>query len=451
MLKAGFARLDITPPFGTPLAGYYEMRYADGVLDPVCLNAVAVNSAEDTILIITADVLMVRLAVADELRELIAKRTGVPTDHILINSLHQHTSLRIGGKGGAVVKDQAYLDIFYRKFADVAQMAIDDMAEASYGTAVEEAVTPISFVRRYYLKDGSLQTNPGHVPVEELVGPAARSDNKVRLLRFQRSGKPDIAIVNFCTHPDVIGGTKISADWPGFVRRFVEAEHPDAHCMLMNGFQGDTNQHNYMIGPEGIKRGYTHSEYMGRVIADTVNLIWDRITTQEKETLYGATRIVFNKCSTRGEEHYEECKEFADRYRAGDYSKKETASGIVLAEACRIADIPGQPVYHKLLITVLGLGDIVFFGLSGEPFTEYSYNAQELVPDKFLMTATCANGGEGYLPSKLAFEQGGYEVISSHFTPELEETIIKAAGEMLIWQWNMPRDFGESKDVDGHG
>ena len=162
-----------------------------------------------------------------------------------------------------------------------------------------------------------------------------------------------------------------------------------------------------------------------------MNLIWDKLEPRAGDKLFGETRIVFNKCSTRGEEHYEECKAFAARYRAGDYSKKQTESGIPLAEACRIADIPGQPVYHKLLVTVLGLGDIAFFGLSGEPFTEYSYNAQEIVPDKFLITATCANGGEGYLPSKLAFDQGGYEVISSHFTPQLEETVLQAAGEML--------------------
>ena len=96
MLKAGFARVDMTPPFGTPLAGYYEMRNADGVLDPVYLNALALNDEEKTLVIITADVLLVRMDVCDMLRAMIAERTGVPADHILINSLHQHTSLRIG-------------------------------------------------------------------------------------------------------------------------------------------------------------------------------------------------------------------------------------------------------------------------------------------------------------------------------------------------------------------
>ncbi|MBQ5755719.1 MAG: 30S ribosomal protein S7, partial [Erysipelotrichaceae bacterium] len=41
-------------------------------------------------------------------------------------------------------------------------------------------------------------------------------------VRFVREGGNDIAIVNFPVHPDTIGGCKISADYPGFVRRTVE-------------------------------------------------------------------------------------------------------------------------------------------------------------------------------------------------------------------------------------
>ncbi len=434
MLKAGFARVDMTPPFGTPLAGYYEARYADGVLDPLYLNALALNDGEKTIVIVTADVLMVRMDVCDMLRAMIEERTGVPADHILINSLHPHTSLRIGGKvekGGVVVSDQAYLDILYRKFCDVAQMAVNDMVEATYGTAVQHAVEDISFVRRYFLKNGKLVTNPGGVPPEEIDRHAARSDNDVRLVMFKREGAKDIALVNFACHPDVIGGTKISADWPGLTRTFVEAEHKDAHCILMNGFQGDTNHYNFFKGKDGCKKGYKHSIHMARVITDTVNLIWDKTETQEKHGLYAEMRHVFNKCSTRGEEHYEECRAFYVRYKSGDYSVRKTPSGIDLPEAARIARIPEQPVYHKIPITVLGMGKIAFFGLGGEPFTEYSYIAREACPDKFILTATCANGGEGYLPSTQAFEQGGYEVVTSNFTPNLQTDVMKASLEML--------------------
>lgn len=439
MLKAGFSRVDITPPFGTPLAGYYEMRYADGVRDPVQLNALAMNDGERTVVLITADVLLIRLTVCDELRALINERTGIGAENVMITGLHPHTSMRIGGEGGSVVRDRNYLDVLYRKFADVAQMAIDDMAEATFGTAVTPTAEPISFVRRYYLKDGRLKTNPGGHTPDEIAGPAAEADNNVRLIRFVREGKKDIALVNFCTHPDVIGGTKISADWPGFVRRFVEAEH-DTHCIFVNGFQGDTNHINFMVPKEERRKGrvyaygdkgYAHSEYMGRTIADAVNVIWDKTERATEDKLHTEMRLVYIKTSTRGMEHFAECSAFNARYRAGDYSVKKTESGIELAEACRIAAIPEQPTYQRIPITVIGLGKIAFFGLGGEPFTAYAFAARKAAPDKFIVTACCANGGEAYLPTKQAFDQGGYEVISSHFSPDLEEKIMKDAAEML--------------------
>ena len=57
MLKAGFSRVDMTPPLGSPMAGYFEYREAEGILDPLELNAIAVSDGENTILVVTADIL----------------------------------------------------------------------------------------------------------------------------------------------------------------------------------------------------------------------------------------------------------------------------------------------------------------------------------------------------------------------------------------------------------
>ena len=38
MIKAGFARVDVTPPLGTLIAGYFNERKSDGVRDPIELN-----------------------------------------------------------------------------------------------------------------------------------------------------------------------------------------------------------------------------------------------------------------------------------------------------------------------------------------------------------------------------------------------------------------------------
>ena len=59
MFQAGFARVDVTPPLGNPLAGYFRERLSDGVLDPIELNALAVNDGENTVLVITGDLIYV--------------------------------------------------------------------------------------------------------------------------------------------------------------------------------------------------------------------------------------------------------------------------------------------------------------------------------------------------------------------------------------------------------
>ena len=42
-LQAGFSRVDMTPPLGAHIDGYYFDRYVEGVRDPLYINAVAVR------------------------------------------------------------------------------------------------------------------------------------------------------------------------------------------------------------------------------------------------------------------------------------------------------------------------------------------------------------------------------------------------------------------------
>ena len=162
MLKVGFARLDITLPLGTGMAGYFAPRYATDVRDPLSLNAIAFSDGEQTSVLITVDALGMRFMFCDEVRALIEEKTGVPADHVIINALHQHTSFVMRPKGGTcALEDKTYIDVLYRKFADVAKMAVDDMADATLLVSVAPATVPLSFIRRYRMKDGSVKTNPG--------------------------------------------------------------------------------------------------------------------------------------------------------------------------------------------------------------------------------------------------------------------------------------------------
>ena len=123
MLQAGFARIDITPPFGNDLSGYYERRLANGTLDPLYLNAVALTVGEETVLLMAADYIGIKMEQSIAIRELISERTGVPSDHILLAALHQHTSPCIADptKKETSLRDKVFIDVVYRRFADAAQ------------------------------------------------------------------------------------------------------------------------------------------------------------------------------------------------------------------------------------------------------------------------------------------------------------------------------------------
>ena len=74
MLQAGFARVDITPPLGTPMAGYFHKRCAKGVLDPLYANAVAITSGEETVILIALDALGIQESYTDTVRAAIEEK-----------------------------------------------------------------------------------------------------------------------------------------------------------------------------------------------------------------------------------------------------------------------------------------------------------------------------------------------------------------------------------------
>ena len=432
MIQAGFARVDVTPPLGTPVSGYFNERLAKGVRDPIQLNALAFGNGQESAVIIACDVVAIVQDIADELRTLVAERTGIAAERVMICALHQHTSVCLGGRDIFFpVRDSAYLDLFYRKCADVAKMAVDDMSEARVFAAEGESEKPLGFIRRYLREDGSIATNPS-AKGPKPVCPLDTADNTVRLLRFVREGKADIAYVNFSTHPDVIGGSRFSADWPGFVRRFVEADNKNVHCISITGFQGDSNHVDFMKPkeerfPEG--QGYDHSRYMGRVIADTVKRLWDTGTEHVGEEIAGEIRTVYNLTSNKGFEYTDEAEQYVASYYAGDLKKTEHIRDI--ATAVRILDLRRAPLYQRVALTMLTLGDILFFGIGGEPFTRYRRIAEGMVKGKMLLCSCCTNGYQGYLPSAKAFAEGGYEVNNTFFTDTLEAECVATMDEML--------------------
>ena len=67
-MRVGVAAVDITPPLGIPMAGYYHARGADGVLDPLYSKAMVIESDGERVALVALDIIGITRAITDQAR-----------------------------------------------------------------------------------------------------------------------------------------------------------------------------------------------------------------------------------------------------------------------------------------------------------------------------------------------------------------------------------------------
>jgi hypothetical protein len=82
-------------------------------------------------------------------------------------------------------------------------------------------------------------------------------------------------------------------------------------------------------------------------------------------------------------------------------------------------------------IQVLAVGPIAFVAIPGELFVELGMEIQKASPFPYTFIVELANDGIGYIPTKEAFSQGGYEAITSRMSPGGGELVVAKAIELL--------------------
>ena len=105
-LQAGFSRVNITPALGTPLSGYYKARYAEGVLDELEINALALSAGENTVVLMAADLCFIGKPEQAAVCAAVCEATGLAPHQIVIHSTHTHTGPVVNMEG----KDRLAVD-----------------------------------------------------------------------------------------------------------------------------------------------------------------------------------------------------------------------------------------------------------------------------------------------------------------------------------------------------
>jgi hypothetical protein len=77
------------------------------------------------------------------------------------------------------------------------------------------------------------------------------------------------------------------------------------------------------------------------------------------------------------------------------------------------------------------LGNCALVGIPVEPFAEIGAAVKEASPFATTFFSGYTNGANYYLPMAYAYEEGGYEVWMSPFSPEAADKTIRASIELL--------------------
>lgn len=439
-LQAGFSRVDITPMLGIGMAGYYVPRKADGVLDNLQINALALACGEEKAVLISVDHCGIVKEVLNPMIQNICDVTGLPREAVYIHSTHTHTGPFLNYAPADPLEIE-YAQTVKHKLADAACLALADLRPAKMGYGIGDAPN-IAFVRRFRMKDGSVRTNPG-VDNPDIVAPIGDVDERVNVLRFDREGD-SLVLVNFGNHPDVVGGTKISADWPGFLRECVEKALDHTKCIFFNGAQGDVNHVNVhprvgylndmFMDFDDVARGYKHARYMGRVVAGGVLQAFDKVKFVDVDSIRFAQKQLQVPANLPDAAELPEAKRINDLHNAGrDAELPYTGMMLttVVAKAARMVRLENSPAAFQMPLSAIALGPVAMFGIPGEPFTGVG-RALKDAEDFELVLPTCnTNAKEGYFPMLECYEEGGYEAGSSNFKAGVAELIIESGLELL--------------------
>lgn len=445
MLLAGFSRIVITPEDGVQVDGYFILRRAEGVLDDIEAHTLALSMDGTDVLIISLDLCHIKQNDMAVYLEAISKAVGIPKDHIFVTASHTHT--------GPVVSreflqedwgepEEKYYQALKGYLIEGAKAAMADRKPARMGWT--EGYAPgFAFSRRFRMKDGSVRTNPGmgNPDVKEAIG---AMDERVGVLRFDREGGDTIVLANIGQHPDSVGGSKISSDWPGFMRRTLERSIPGIKSMYVNGAEGDVSFINIWahdgdlndLTPDfdDVVRGYGHARHMGNQIAGAVLQVYDKANYIPVERIRCKKKLIKLPSNMPEPAELEQAHKYYELHMAGkddEIPYQGMALTTIVAEAERIVRLEKGPEYFSMELTAIAIGDVVLLGIPGEPFAGVGIEVKKNQDWKLVLPASNVNGAEGYFPMRDAYDEGGYEARSSYFKAGVAELLIDECNALL--------------------
>lgn len=412
MIRAGAAKIDISPSPGLHLAGFAARTMpATGMHDPLTARAIAV---EDTAIVVL-DVIGLHEDMAARIRQ----RSSLPDNNIIVAATHTHGApVSMKGRLGQAA-DPEFLQRIEDGAVEALRLAYENRQPATIAAGIG-GDPGVAWNRRH--ADGPL-------------------DRSVPMIRIRAADGRNIAVMaSYACHPVVLAADNLlmTADYPFYVRNHLEAAHSGAVALFLTGCAGDANtghtaQASWTLAANEA-RSFATAERLGTRIAAAALEAGEQVF----DGPVGAGHRELDLALTRLEGL--PLAELADRWRT-EQKTAEPVRAILLGHwiewAQRNAHV--QPGYWSGRVSLLDWGGVPIVAMPGEIFSETGLAVRSACAGRPAFVLAYAEGTPGYIPPRSEFTFGGYEVEEAHrfigmpgtFAPGSAEALVDAACELL--------------------
>jgi hypothetical protein len=456
-MNIGFSKIDITPPLGTRMAGQPMNYVAKGVESRLFATSMCLSHGSERIVLVSCDLVMLSNETISEITAKAEKQFSIPAESIILCVTHTHSGPITQAIFG-MDADDSYLKQLNSNILLSIELSLKNCVPAEF-YFTKAQLDGFAFNRRFIMSDGNIETHPlkGDPHIVKSEGPDSND-----LSVFYACDINDVplgAIVVFGCHATVMerDNELISSDYAGKVARYVSDKlGQNVPVLFLQGASGNICQVNPM---DKSKRevGLGWTEVMGKAVGQKAIDVLNskkkkasgslRIFTEtieiprrsvDPEILRWAKNYKDIDCempvlSDYGVEHFDEIKPpkvsleqlFKTPYWANFYANEIRTLD---------KDKKKQP-QMPLVIKVIAQDNWAMVTLPCELFVEWSEKIYAKSPFEYTTVVELANGWNGYIPTKVAFERkGGYEtkdVTSTMLVPEAGEMVLKTVLDML--------------------